>query len=112
MIIGENHMMTQNINDELDRLMVDPVKNHQKIMERLQPVLPSVIHKDYVGRQPAFDDDNDNANAIAPIGIVGDDAVDHAQQRADLTLKNGDLLGEWSHSIGHHARKLSAHVSA
>ena len=39
--------------DDLERLLEgDPVKNHTEIMQIMQPTLPSIIHKEYTGRQP------------------------------------------------------------
>jgi len=49
------------INEELDRLLeLDPVKNHQRIMEMTRPP-PVIIHKKYLGEQPSRRD-NGNGN--------------------------------------------------
>ena len=51
------------INEELDRLLeLDPVKNHQRIMEMTRPP-PVIIHKKYLGEQPSRrDNGNGNGN--------------------------------------------------
>lgn len=67
------------------------------------------LHSHAANRLARF---NRLANAIATIGVVGDDTVDHAQQRADLTLKNRDRLSQWINGSVYHGLKLGAHLRA
>lgn len=60
--------------DDLERLMEDPMRNHEKIMQRLQPILPTIVHKEYTGRQPALVDDN-NGNGNEP-PLFSDEQID------------------------------------
>jgi hypothetical protein len=42
------------MNEELERLLeLDPVKNHQRIMQMTRPP-PVIIHKEYLGKQPSL----------------------------------------------------------
>lgn len=86
--------MNQRDIDELERLMDDPVKNHTEIMQRLQPTLPSIIYKDFVGKQPALDS-NGNNNDLPPMS--SDEMIDAmaqalAQTRDDLRAEFQDTL--------------------
>jgi hypothetical protein len=64
--------------DELDRLMGDPVKNHERIMQMLRPTLPNIIHKEYT-RQPALIDDT-NGNGNDQLQLLTDDLIDALAQ--------------------------------
>jgi hypothetical protein len=64
--------------DELDRLMGDPVKNHERIMQMLRPTLPNIIHKQYT-RQPALIDDT-NGNGNDHLQLLTDDLIDALAQ--------------------------------
>ena len=58
--------MTQNINDELERLLeTDPIASHAKIMELTRPQ-PAIIHKDFDDRQLAIGSET-NGNEPAPL---------------------------------------------
>ena len=76
--------------DELDRLMGDPVKNHERIMQMLRPTLPNIIHKEYT-RQPALIDDT-NGNGNDQLQLLTDDLIDAlaqalAETRNELRVK-------------------------
>lgn len=64
--------------DEVDRLMGDPVKNHERIMQMLRPTLPNIIHKEYT-RQPALIDDT-NGNGNDQLQLLTDDLIDALAQ--------------------------------
>jgi hypothetical protein len=78
------------INEELDRLLeLDPVKNHQRIMEMTRPP-PVVIHKEYTGKQPSLPDNGEQL-------LFSDEQIDTiAQALAEL---RADLRDEWQAAI-------------
>ena len=82
------------MNEELERLLeLDPVKNHQRIMEMTRPP-PVVIHKEYTGEQPTLLDDT-NGNGEQP--LFSDEQIDTiAQALAEL---RADLRDEWQAAI-------------
>ena len=82
------------MNEELERLLeLDPVKNHQRIMEMTRPP-PVVIHKEYTGEQPTLLDDT-NGNGEQP--LFSDEQIDTiAQALAEL---RADLCDEWQAAI-------------
>ena len=48
------------------------MKNHERIMQMTQPTLPTVVHKEYTGRQPSL---NDDGNGNEP-PLLSDDQID------------------------------------
>jgi hypothetical protein len=64
------------MNEELERLLeLDPVKNHERIMEMTRPP-PVIVHKEYTGRQPSL------SNGDEPPSLPIDDDMIEALAQA------------------------------
>ena len=88
--------MTQNINDELERLLeADPIASHAKIMELMRP--QPIIHKDFHGRQPAIGDDT-NGNEPGPLLYDQIDLMIDAMAQA-LAQTSNELRAEFESMI-------------
>jgi hypothetical protein len=52
------------VDAELESLMeTDPIAAHERIMELTRPTLPTIVHEEYTGKQPALDS---NGNGDEP----------------------------------------------
>jgi hypothetical protein len=95
--------------DRLEQLMGDPVKNHERIMNMLRPILPSIIHKDFHGRQPALDDDTNN-NEPAPLLDDQIDMMIDAMAQA-LTQTRSELRAEFADIVENAIGSLAEQVA-
>ena len=78
--------------DEIEHLFEDPVKNHERIMQILQPPQPAVVYKDYTGKQPSLPGVADNGDDQQP-PLFSDEQIDVvAQALADLRLEFQDAI--------------------
>jgi hypothetical protein len=87
------------INEELERLLeLDPVKAHDQIMRATRPP-PVIVHKEYLGRQPALiDDTNGNGNGEQP--PFSDEQIDIvAQALADLRSEFQDAVAPLTEQV-------------
>ncbi len=97
-------MMTRDTNEELEQLLeADPVKNHERIMQMIQP---AVVYKDYIGRQPSLTDDT-NGNGEQP--LFSDEQIDTiAQAMADL---RSDMRSEFQNMVADAVGSLTEQVA-
>jgi hypothetical protein len=102
-------MMRQDINEELEHLLEEPVKNHERIMQMLQPTQPAVVYKDYTGKQPSrvLDDTNGNGNGELP-PLLSDEQIDvfaqvlaetRSQVRDEFQAMVADAVGPLTEAV-------------
>ena len=96
--------------DDLERLMDDPVKNHERIMQKLQPTLPSVIYKDFVGKQPSLDVNGDEPPPFTDeqVDIV---AAAMAELRVEMRIEFQDMLDSALGSLTEQLATVQGQVS-
>ena len=82
------------IDEEIENLLeTDPIAAHERIMQMTRSTLPTIVHKEYTGRQPALDS-NGNGNEPPPftdeqVDIV---AAAMAELRVEMRTEFQDML--------------------
>jgi hypothetical protein len=100
------------IDAEIENLLeTDPIAAHERIMEMTRPTLPTIVHKEYTGRQPALD--NGNGNEPPPFTDEQVDIV--AQALADVRVELRDefasMIEEATGSLTEQVAVLQGQVS-
>ena len=75
------------VDAELESLMeTDPIAAHERIMELTRPTLPTIVHKEYTGKQPALDS-NGNGDEPPPFTDEQIDIVAAAMAELSSSLR-------------------------
>ena len=96
--------------DQLERLIEgDPVKNHTKIMQMLQPTLPDVIHKEY--RQPVLIDDTNGDQLMPADEMIDALASALAELRSEMRDEFQDMVANATGPLTEQVAVLQGQVS-
>ena len=78
--------------DEIEHLLEDPIKNHERIIQMTQPTQPAVVYKDYTGKQPSLPSVADNGDEPP---LFSDEQIDVvAQALAGLRLEFQEMIDD------------------
>ena len=109
MSVGSCYMIEEEIENLLE---TDPIAAHERIMQMTRPGLPTIVHKEYTGRQPALDS---NGNGNEP-PLFSDEQIDTvAQALADMRIELRDefasMIEEATGSLTEQVAVLQSQVS-